>query len=147
MADRWRLRPEPPGGEVPTPICRTILRAIATADVVALAFPRLQCTLVADLRPGGSDRPALFVAPPLRTAADAMAALAAHRPALLPVARYARATWGGSTDAFAAQGILTALLDRLSTEAGRGAMATFAELQEAERAPAARQTRAKVPPG
>lgn len=144
MADRWRIRPEPPGEEVPAPICRMILRAIATVDVVALAFPRLQCTLVADLRPGGPDRPALFVTPPLLSTTQALEVLAAHRPDLLPVERYARATWGGSTRAFAAQGILTALLDRLTADAGQGAMAAFAELQAAERAPMARQTHAKV---
>jgi hypothetical protein len=120
-----------------------ILRAIATADVIVLAFPRLQHTLVADLRPGGDDRPALFVAPHLYTAPQALGALAAHRPEGEPIARYAQATWGGSTRAFAEQGILPALLDRLTTDAGRDAMAVFTTLEEVERAPSARETRAK----
>jgi hypothetical protein len=122
-----------------------LLRALATADVVALTFPRLQCTLVADLRPLGDDRPALFVSPvPLLTAARALEALAAHRPGLAAIERYAQATWGGSTQAFAEQGILPALLDRLSVEAGREAMAVFEELRAVERGPTARETHAKV---
>jgi hypothetical protein len=111
-----------------------ILRAITTADVIALTFPRLQCTLVADLRPSEGAGPALFVSPvPLLTAARTLDALAAHRPDLAPIERYAQATWGGSTQAFAAQGLLPALLDRLSADAGPGAMVVFAELQELER--------------
>lgn len=147
MGDRFRSRTESPREEVPAPVCRAVLRAIAAADVVALAFPRLQRTLVADLRPPRDDRPALFLTPSLFTETQALAALAANRPELAPVERFSRATWGGSTDSFAAQGILAALLDRLPADTGQGAMAAFATLQEAERAPAARGSHAKVPSG
>jgi hypothetical protein len=122
-----------------------ILRAIATADVVALAFPRLQRTLVADLRPIMSDRPALFVAPPLPTATQVLAALEAHRSERAVIERYAQVVWGGSMRAFAEQGILPALLDRLSADAGQDAMAVFEELQELEGGLAGRAPRPRVP--
>jgi hypothetical protein len=110
-----------------------ILRAIATTDILALAFPRLQRTLVVGLRPVAGDQLPVFLAPSLLTAAQALHALAAHRPELARIERYAQATWGGSTRAFAEQGLLPALLDRLSAEAGQDAMVVFEELQELER--------------
>jgi hypothetical protein len=42
-------------------------------------------------------------------------------------------TWGGSTGAFAAQGVLAAILSRLPAAQTAATMAAFAELREAER--------------
>ncbi len=143
--DRFKHRTAAPNGEVPAPICRTILRSIDRADVVSLVFARLQRTLVMDLRPDAGDRPAVFVTQMLFTAPQELAAIEAHRPGLGTIERYERATWGGSTRAFAEQGMLPAILNRLPADESRDAMAVFEELREAERSTATHGMRAKVP--
>jgi hypothetical protein len=142
---RLLTRINAPSGEVPAPICRMILRSIARADVVSLEFARLQRTLVMDLRPDAGDRPAVFVTQMLFTATQELAAIEAHRPGLGTIERYERATWGGSTRAFAEQGMLPAILDRLPADEIRDAMAVFAGLREAEGSTATLGMRAKVP--
>lgn len=143
--DRFKNKPTVPNGEVPAPICRTILRSIARADVVSLIFARLQRTLVMDLRPDAGDRPALFITQMLSTATQERAAIEAHRPGLATIERYERATWGGSMRAFAEQGVLPAILNRLPADETRDAMAVFAELREAELTTATNGKHAKVP--
>jgi hypothetical protein len=143
--DRFRNRPAAPSGEVPAPICRMILRSIARADVVSLLFARLQRTLVVDLRPDAGDRPAVFVTQMRFTATQELAAIEAHRPGLTAIERYERATWGGSTRAFAEQGVLPAILNRLPADETRDALAVFEELREAERTTATHGRHATVP--
>ena len=110
-----------------------------------MAFPRLQRTLVLDLRPGTGDQPAVFVTQMLFTTAQELAATEANRPGLATIERYERTTWGGSTRAFAEQGVLPAILNRIPVDETRDAMAVFEELREAELTTATRGTRAKVP--
>jgi hypothetical protein len=142
---RFLTKINTPNGEVPAPICRMILRSIARADVVSLVFARLQRTLVMDLRPDAGDRPALFVTQMLFTATQELAAIEAHRPGLGTIERYERATWGGSTRAFAEQGMLPAILDRLPADETGDAMAVFEGLREAELTTATNGKHAKVP--
>jgi hypothetical protein len=142
---RFLTKANTPSGEVPAPTCRAILRSIARADVVSLAFPRLQRTLVLDLRPDTGNQPAVFVTQMMFTAAQELAAIEAHRPGLATIERYERAIWGGSTRAFAEQGVLPAILNRVPADETQDAMAVFEELREAERTVATHGTRAKVP--
>jgi hypothetical protein len=143
--NRFQHKTNIPNGAVPAPICRMILQAIARADVVSLSFARLQRTLVMDLRPGADDRPSVFVTPLLFTAAQELAAIEAHRPGLGTINRFERATWGGSTGAFAEQGLLPAMLKRMPAAEAPGVMAIFEELQEAERSIPTFGKHAKVP--
>ena len=134
-----------PNGDVPAPTRRMILRSIAGADVVYLAFPRLQRALVVDLRQPSSDGPALFTTDLLFASGREIAMIEARRPSLGAVDRFASVTWGGSTRAFAEQGILPAILSRLHADQATGALAAFEELSKAERVPEPRETRARTP--
>jgi hypothetical protein len=122
-----------------------ILRSIARAEVISLAFPRLQRTLVMDLRPDAGDRPAVFVTQMWFTVAQELAAIEAHRPGLATIERYERVTWGGSTRAFAEQGMLPAILNRIPADETREAMAVFEELREVEGTTTTRGGHATVP--
>ena len=124
-----------------------ILRAIAQADVLFLAFPRLQRALVADLRPRAAEGPALFTTELLYASGREIAMIEARRPALTTGDRFASVTWGGSTRAFDEQGILPAILKRLPAAATEDALVAFEELRSAERGPEPRETRARVPGG
>jgi hypothetical protein len=134
-----------PNGDVPAPTRRMILRSIAGADVLYLAFPRLQRALVIDLRPRAVDGPAVFTTELLFASGREIAMIEARRPILTAVDRFASVTWGGSTRAFAEQGVLPAILHRLPAERTADAMAVFEELRDAERAPEPRETRARTP--
>jgi hypothetical protein len=134
-----------PTGDVPAPTRRMILGSIAQADVMYLAFPRLQRALVVDLRSSESERPALFITELMFTAGREVAMIERLRPGLPAIERFASVTWGGSTRAFAEQGILPAILNRLPPEDSRDAMLDFEQLREIERIPETRATRARTP--
>src|SRR5947209_17998435 len=89
--NRFQHKTNIPNGEVPAPICRMILQAIARAGVVSLSFARLQRTLVMDLRPDAGDRPSVFVTPVLFTAAQELREVEAHRAGLGAINRFERA--------------------------------------------------------
>jgi len=55
-------RSNDPTGDVPAPTLRALLRAVHDAEVLYVAFPRLQRALVVDPRPGEPDYPAVLVA-------------------------------------------------------------------------------------
>jgi len=122
-----------PTGDVPAPTLRALLRAVRDAEVLYVAFPRLQRALVVDPRPGPPDFPAVLVATLAFGAGGEAAAIEQLRPGRPPSARAAAVTWGGSTRAFAEQGMLPALLGRLPAGQTAAAMAAFEELREAER--------------
>jgi len=131
-----------PTGDVPAPTLRALLRAVGDAEVLYLAFPRLQRALVVDPRPGPPDYPAVLVATLAFGAGGEAAAIEQLRPGRPPSARSIAATWGGSTRAFAEQGMLAALLDHLPDAQREAAMAAFEELREAERGAAPALARA-----
>ncbi len=126
-------RSNDPTGDVPIPTLRVLLRAVHDAEVLSVAFPRLQRALVVDPRPGVPDYPAVLVATLGFGAGGQAAAVEKLRPGWPPSARSVAVTWGGSTRAFAEQGMLRAILKRLPAGCEMAAMAAFEELREAER--------------
>ncbi len=134
-------RPNDPTGDVPAPTLRALLRAVHDAEVLYIAFPRLQRALVVDPRPGEPDYPAVLVAM-LGFGAGGQAAIEKLRPGRPPSARSVAVTWGGSTRAFAEQGMLPAILSRLPAAGEQQAMAAYEELRAAERGEAPALTRA-----
>lgn len=136
MRERMLTKTGAPTGDVPGPVRRMILRSIAQADVLYLAFPRLQRALVVDLRRSADDGPAVFTTELLFATGREIVMIEARRPGLAAIDRFASVTWGGSTRAFAEQGVLPAILNRMPAENTRDAMIVFEELREAERTPA-----------
>ena len=126
-------RSNDPTGDVPAPTLRALLRAVHDAEVLYVAFPRLQRALVVDPRPGEPDYPAVLVATLAFGAGGQAVAVEKLRPGRPPSARSVAVTWGGSTRAFAEQGMLRAILNRLPADCEKQAMTAFEELQEAER--------------
>jgi len=122
-----------PTGDVPTPTLRALLRAVHDAEVLYVAFPRLQRALVVDPRPGEPEYPAVLVAVLGFGAGRQAEAVEKVRPGRPLSERTIAVTWGGSTRAFAEQGMLPAILSRLPTGCEAAAMAAFEELREAER--------------
>jgi len=122
-----------PTGDVPAPTLRALLRAVHDAEVLYVAFPRLQRALVVDPRPGVPAYPAVLVATLAFGAGGQAAAVEKLRPGRPVSARSVAVTWGGSTRAFAEQGMLRAILSRLPTGCEAAAMAAYEELREAER--------------
>ena len=55
------------------------------------------------------------------------------RPGSAALDQFASVAWGGSTRAFAEQGVLPAILNRLPAENTQDAMAVFEQLRDAER--------------
>ncbi len=126
-------RSNDPTGDVPAPTLRALLRAVHDAEVLYVAFPRLQRALVVEPRPGEPDYPAVLVATLAFGAGGQAVAVEKLRPGRPVSERTIAVTWGGSTRAFAEQGMLPAILSRLPTGCEVAAMAAFEELQEAER--------------
>jgi len=122
-----------PTGDVPAPTLRALLRTVHDAEVLSVAFPRLQRALVVDPRPGEPDYPAMLVAVLGFGAGSQAEAVEKLRPGRPLSERIIAVTWGGSTRAFAEQGVLTAILSRLPAACEAAAMAAFEELREAER--------------
>lgn len=141
MREGMLTKTSAPTGDVPAPIRRMILRSIAQADVLYLSFPRLQRALVVDLRRSVDDGPAVFTTELLFTSGREIAMIEARRPGLAAIDRFASVTWGGSTRAFAEQGVLPAILNRMTAEHTRDAMIVFEELRDAERTPASASSR------
>jgi hypothetical protein len=127
-------KPEPPSGYVPAPTCRLLLRSISHADVIYLAFPRFQRALIIDLRENDSDPPVMIATDLHYTQERQVTAVQSARPTFPTMHAFASVAWGGSTRAFAEQGILPALLGRLPAAYTPDAMAVFDELRDAERA-------------
>jgi hypothetical protein len=127
-------KPDPPSGFVPAPTCRLLLRSIAHADVIYLAFPRFSRALIIDLRDNEIEHPVMLVTDIHYLHERQMVAVQALRPGFPAMHAFASVAWGGSTRAFAEQGILPALLDRLPAAYTQDAMAVFDELRDAERA-------------
>ncbi len=124
-----------PTGDVPAPTVRAVLHAVRDAEVLYIAFPRLQRALVIDPRPSAVGYPAALVATLAFGAGGEAAAIETLRPGRPPSARSIATTWGGSTRAFAAQGVLAAIVARLPAADERAIMEAFDQLQEAERGP------------
>lgn len=123
-----------PTGDVPAPTCRKILRSIVDADVIYVAFPRFQHALVIDLRRSGEEVPAMLITKLDLMPGQQAAAVQRLRPGSPAPDQFASVAWGGSTRAFAEQGVLPAILNRLPTGNTRDAMAVFEQLRDAERA-------------
>ena len=134
-----------PTGDVPFPTVRTLLRGIRDAEVIYLTFPHLQRALLVDLRPSETAHRTVHVAPLGFGAAQHRAAVQALRPDLPLSERVMATVWGGSTRAFAEQGVLPAILNRLPPEHIQDAMAVFEQLRDAERTPERREKRARTP--
>ncbi len=145
MSSRSNLvsRSNDPTGDVPIPTLRVLLRAVHDAEVLYVAFPRLQRALVVDPRPGVPDYPAVLVAT-LGFGVGGQAAIEKLRPGRPPSARSVAVTWGGSTRAFAEQGMLPAILSRLPAAGEQQAMAAYEELRAAERGEAPALTPART---
>jgi hypothetical protein len=122
-----------PTGDVPAPTVRAVLRAVRDAEVLYIAFPRLHHALVIDLRRDDSGHPAALVGALAVGMGGPAAAVEKLRPGLPPSDRSISTTWGGSTRAFAEQGVLGAILDRLPADGRAGAMAAFEQLRAVER--------------
>ena len=138
MSDRRLAKAQGPTGDVPAPICRAILRAIAGADVVYVGFPRYQRALVVDLRRGAATPPAVFVEALELMPGQRAATVQRLRPDSPPPDAFASVAWGGSMRAFAEQGVLPAILNRLPADGTRDAMAAIEQLRDVERAAAPR---------
>jgi len=138
-------RSNDPTGDVPAPTLRALLRAVHDAEVLYVAFPRLQRALVVDPRPGVPDYPAVLVATLGFGAGGQAAAVEKLRPGRPPSARSVAVTWGGSTRVFAEQGMLRAILNRLPAGCETAAMAAYEELQETERGEAPALARERPP--
>jgi len=132
MSSRWSNANDPTG-DVPAPTLRILLRAVHDAEVLYIAFPRLQRALVIDPRPGEPAYPAVLIATLAFGAGGQAAAVEKLRPGRPVSARSVALTWGGSTRAFAEQGVLPAILSRLPAADEQQAMAAYEELREAER--------------
>ncbi len=135
-------KPVPSDDTVPTPLLRPLLAAIKRADVIYLLFPRVRQALLFDLRTSEHDRPAILLAPYEVAPAEQVARIAHLRPGFDAIKHLASLSWGGSTRAFAEQGILPALLGRLPPDLTPAAMAAFQSLREIERG----TTNAPMPP-
>lgn len=122
-----------PSGDVPAPTCRKILRSIVDAEVIYVAFPRFQHALVVDLRQSGGELPAMLVTKLDLMPGQQAATVQRLRPGSPPLDQFASVAWGGSTRAFAEQGMLPAILNRLPAENTQDAMAVFEQLRDAER--------------
>ncbi len=129
-------KPADPTGDVPTPTVRTILRAIRDAEVVFVAFPRLERALIVDTRSDDGNRPDIFITRLGFNAEQQLQAARTTRPDVPPMDQFVMLTWGGSTRAFAEQGVLPALLNRLPADLTQEAMAVFNQLRQRERGPA-----------
>jgi hypothetical protein len=127
-------KPDPPSGYVPAPTCRLLLRSIAHADVIYMAFPRFNRALIIDLRGNELEQPVMLVTDIHYMHERQIGAVLSLRPSLPAMHAFASVAWGGSTRAFAEQGILPALLDRLPAVYAHDAMVVFDELRDAERA-------------
>ncbi len=125
-----------PTGDVPAPTVRTILRAIRDAEAILIAFPRLDRALVVDTRNDNGNRPDIFIARIGITAEQQLQAVRTARPDLARMGQSVALVWGGSTRAFAEQGVLPALLNRLPADLTRDAMAVFEQLRQREGGPA-----------
>jgi hypothetical protein len=134
---------DPPSDYVPAPTCRLLLRSIAHADVIYMAFPRFNRALIIDLRANEVEYPVMLVTEIHYRHERQITAVRTLRPGFPAMRAFASVAWGGSTRAFAEQGILPALLDRLPAAYAQDAMVVFDELQEAERAKAT--TRQSLP--
>lgn len=130
------IRVSDPTGAVPGPSLRVVLRAIRDAEVLYIAFPRLQRALVIDPRHDESDYPAALVATLAFGTWGQAKAVENLRPDRTPSARAIATTWGGSVRAFAEQGVLAAIVARLPAADEQSVIAAFEQLQEAEREPA-----------
>ncbi len=128
-----RSKTNDPTGDVPAPTVRAILRAVRDAEVLYVAFPRLQRALIVDPRPGAMDYPAVLVAALGFGTGQQAEAVENLRPGQPPSDRAIAVTWGGSTRTFVEQGVLPAILGRLPAGGEKQAMAAFEELREAER--------------
>jgi len=134
-------------GDVPVPTVRVIIRAVRAADTAYIAFPRLQRALVVDFRQGENQQPAALVAGLGFTVEEQRAAVENLRPGLPPIERFVATVWGGSTRAFAEQGILPAILDRLPPQYMPEVMAAIEELQAVERGLAPRRAQPEAAEG
>jgi hypothetical protein len=121
-----------PTGDVPAPTVHTLLRGIRDAEVIHLTFPHLQRALLVDPRLSDTAHPTVRVAPLGFGAAQHRAAVQALRPDLPLSERVVATVWGGSTRAFAEQGVLPAILNRLSADGRQEAMVAFAHLPDVE---------------
>jgi len=136
-----------PTGDVPAPTVRTLLRAVRDAEVLYVAFPRIERALVVDPRPGAMGYPAVLVAVLEDSAGQQAKAVEKLRPGQPPSERAIAVTWGGSTRAFVEQGVLAAIIARLPADGEEQAVAAFEELQEAEREVAPPRAIARPPFG
>ncbi len=134
-----------PTGDVPGPTARAVLRAVRAAEVLYIAFPHLQRALVIDPRPGEPEYPAALVAVLGFGAGGGAKAVEKLRPGRPTSARSIATTWGGSTRAFAEQGVLAAIIARLPADEVQAVQAAFTQLQEAEGGNAAPRTRPRLP--
>lgn len=141
MGDARRAKTGQPTGEVPAPICRKVLRSIAHAEVIYIAFPRFQHALLVDLRRGKAAAPTIFLTTLDLIPEQQMATVRRLRPDSVIPDALASVAWGGSLRAFAEQGVLPAILDRLPAEGTRDAMAVFEQLRDAERSVTTRTPR------
>lgn len=126
-------KPGDPTGDVPAPTVRMIIRAIRDAEVIFIGFPRLGQALIVDPRSADGNRPAAFIAGLGFDAEGQLKAVRTARPDSPPIEHFATMVWGGSTRAFAEQGVLPALLGRLPPESTPEAMAAFEQLRQLER--------------
>lgn len=136
-----------PTGDVPVPTVCVILRAVRDADTVYFAFPRLQRALVVDFRRDEGHQPAALVADLGFTVEEQRAAVEKLRPGLPPIERFVATVWGGSTRAFAEQGVLPVILDRLPPPCMPEAMAAVEELRAVERGLALRRAQPEAAEG
>lgn len=136
-----------PTGDVPVPTVRVILRAVRAADTVSIAFPRLQRALVVDFRQGEGHQPAVLVADLGFTVEEQWAAVEKLRPGLAPIERFVATVWGGSTRAFAEQGVLPVILDRLPPQYTPEVMVAVEGLRAVERGLAPRRAQPEAAEG
>ena len=111
-------RSNDPTGDVPAPTLRALLCAVHDAEV-----------LVATLGFGAGGQ---------------AASVEKLRPGRPLSERTIAVTWGGSTRAFAEQGVLPAILSRLPADCEKQAMAAYEELQETERGEAPARARERT---
>lgn len=115
-----------------------IIQAIAEAEVMSIFFPRVGKALIVDTRHNPEAAPTVFVDEMAGSPQDRLDSIRRLRPQFKELAQLTLAPWVGSTQSFADQGILTAIISRLHDigfpAVADEATAAFRLLQRAERA-------------
>lgn len=89
-----------------------IIRALAEAEVMSIFFPRVGKALIVDTRHDAEHGPVVMIDEMVGSAEERLQSIRRLRPAFTEIGQLTLAPWLGSTQSFADQGILGAIVDR-----------------------------------